>query len=84
MKTILIEALLVVASVLLWLIVLPIAALLSPLLVPLLAREAQRSPILPPDRNRPPDRSFRRPPRARVSSPVRLMPGWRMAEHTGF
>jgi FlaA1/EpsC-like NDP-sugar epimerase len=76
MKTILIEALLVVASVLFWLIVLPLAALLSPVLVPLLALEAQRSPILPPARNR--------PSRARVSPPVRLMPGWRMAQNKGF
>jgi hypothetical protein len=67
MKTILIESFLVVASVLLWLIVLPLAALLSPVLIPLLSRAAQRSPILPPEGiNRLAEPSFaraaRRPP----------------------
>jgi len=84
MKTILIESFLVVASVLLWLIVLPIAALLSPVLIPLLSRAAQRSPILPPEGNQPPRGTFLRPRRAPASAPVRLMPAWRMVEKKAF
>ena len=84
MKTILIESFLVVASILLWLIVLPLAALLSPVLIPLLSRAAQRSPIVPPGDNPPLGGTFLRPRRVPASAPVRLMPAWRMVEKKAF
>lgn len=83
MKTIVIESLLVVASALLWLIVLPIAALLSPVL-PVLARAAQRSPILPPEDKGPPRGPFLRPARPRRPAPVRLIPDWRIVARKAF
>jgi hypothetical protein len=73
MKTIAIESLLVVTSVLFWLVVLPIAALLSPVFA-----------FLPSD-NRPGTGTFLRSSRSRLSPPpVRLLPGWRMVEKKAF
>ncbi len=80
MKIILLESFLVIASVLLWLIVLPLAALLSPVLIPLLARAAKHSPIVPREDDHPHPRRPCARQNASVPPPVQLLPAWRLIE----